>query len=439
MVIHKKMYVMLLISFLPASLFGSVGWNTAVTTSATIDALSGYCLQEDYAEMDLFANTDGLHLLAADDDGVKYRRYNSAGTVQSTSTLRSSGEFPNIIGDDDDLYILYVDDDTLFVEKSTNNGSSWSLNEYRALDGSNATGVDVALNSNGLHVVYGDDGDVHYRRLNSSTWYDYQQISNNGFSAGSPHIALSGSRIHVSWNEYASQYFCYSDTAKTRDKVSSTWQSEQAVVDTSIGEMIVSDGTDLHMLYYIDAPSIHRLKHLSRGVSFSIWSTETAIGSTDLTSSGTVEVASVSTDGTLHVIAAEGTSALDHFTYNGSSWTSGTEITGSTSRKWHAMTSNSNDKYVFWAKTGTSVDTIEYRQYDAVPTAPTGMSISGSTGQNPTISWNANPETDLSTYYVYRNVVWDRYTQTGWQYKASTSNTSWTDTNFLIGGLTSTA
>ncbi len=187
-------------------------------------------------------------------------------------------------------------------------------------------------------------------------------------------------------------------------------------------------------------PQLGHFQVPADSVSSTIWSSETAIGSTDLVGSATFEVADFTTDGTLHLIASEDEDELDHFTYDGSSWSAGSEITSGTTREWHAMTANSNDVYVFWAKSGgANVDTIEYRQYDAVPTKPTGVSVSGSSGQNPTVSWNANPETDMSTYYVYRNVVWDRYTQTGWQYQTSTSNTSWTDPNFQVGGLISVA
>ncbi|MCF7851453.1 MAG: hypothetical protein K9M49_03015 [Candidatus Marinimicrobia bacterium] len=376
------------------------------------------------------------------DDGIKYRRFNTSGTVQSTTTISSSGEFPNIIGDDDDLYLAYFDDDSLFVRKSSNNGSTWSIFGSRALSGNDCVGIDLALDDTDLHIVYADDGDVHYRLLTASGWSDYENVSDDGAVYGSPHVALSSGRVHVSWHTYAFQHYCYDGAEMTADKDGSTWETPQEVInEDASGEYIMTDDSKLHMFYFTHDAPFARLMHLKREFDSAYqWSTGTAIGTAEILTSATLEVAAVTNDDTIHVIGAEDTDELYHYTYDGSSWSSGYDISEGTDRIWYAMTSNSNDLYVFWAKSGgANVDTIEYRQYDAVPTAPTGMGISGGTGQNPTISWNANPETDLSTYYVYRNVVWDRYTQTGWQYQASTSNTSWTDTNFLIGGLTATA
>ncbi len=253
------------IMIIPGVVF-SASWNSAVTTTGTINPASGTCLQEDYAEMDVFANVDGLHLLVKDDDGIKYRRYNTSGSVQTTSTISSSGEFPNVTGDNDNLYIAYYDDDSLFVKKSTNNGSTWSSNAYYALLSADCIGIDIALDDNDLHVVYGFDGEVRYRKLNNGSWSNYYTVSSDG-SAGNPSIALSSNRIHVSWHTNASQYYCNNGDEKTRDKYSGTWQTIQNPADDGVVEFIVTDDNDLHMFYYVDAPLIHRLKHLSRGVS----------------------------------------------------------------------------------------------------------------------------------------------------------------------------
>lgn len=75
----------------------------------------------------------------------------------------------------------------------------------------------------------------------------------------------------------------------------------------------------------------------------------------------------------------------------------------------------------------------------APPSAPQNISLSGGSGDHPTISWSTNPEPYVKSYRIYRNVRWDRYTQTGWQYQGSTSQTNWTDQNFLIGSQIATA
>ncbi len=41
----------------------------------------------------------------------------------------------------------------------------------------------------------------------------------------------------------------------------------------------------------------------------------------------------------------------------------------------------------------------------APPSTPTGLSISGSVGQSPTLNWNSNPEPDIKTFKIYRKRV----------------------------------
>jgi len=65
------------------------------------------------------------------------------------------------------------------------------------------------------------------------------------------------------------------------------------------------------------------------------------------------------------------------------------------------------------------------------PTAPAGISISGSVGQHPTITWNTNSEADINSYKVYRK----RIGQDGdYIYRATVEapDTSYTDNGITI-------
>ncbi len=67
---------------------------------------------------------------------------------------------------------------------------------------------------------------------------------------------------------------------------------------------------------------------------------------------------------------------------------------------------------------------IRYRQDDAYPLAPTGLSITEDGNNHPQLNWNTSPELDRYRYYIYRL---DGYVGGGWQYLGQSSGTSYTD------------
>ena len=70
--------------------------------------------------------------------------------------------------------------------------------------------------------------------------------------------------------------------------------------------------------------------------------------------------------------------------------------------------------------------------FDPSPSTPTGLSISGSSGQSPTISWNSNPEPDINAYKVYRKRIG---TDNDYVLRATVNapGTSYTDNGITIG------
>lgn len=67
---------------------------------------------------------------------------------------------------------------------------------------------------------------------------------------------------------------------------------------------------------------------------------------------------------------------------------------------------------------------------NAPPATPQNLTLVAS-GTYPVLNWNANGESDLDEYVIYRNVVWDRFNQTGYQQIGTTTNIQFTDFNFV--------
>ena len=111
-------WLMVLILALPASMHAD-GWNTTVTTTSTIEYISSSCFSTKFVDMDLFVNADGLHLVVEDDDGISYKKFNASGVLQTSATISTAGVHPNIVGDEDDLYILYGSGSNLYIRTSS--------------------------------------------------------------------------------------------------------------------------------------------------------------------------------------------------------------------------------------------------------------------------------------------------------------------------------
>jgi len=240
----------------------SQGWNTYVPTTIS---------EPNLVKMDLFTNKDGNHLLIQNSNStnsIKYYLLNSSGTVLRSSTIETSGyaEFPNISGDNDNVYLIYKLGNYLKAKKSTDAGQNWnSVNIQPISVGSNAcNGLDIVYDYQGLHVVYAmrDNNpyfETYYYRLNSTNaWVDYKNVTDYNVNevGGVPSVTVSNNRVHVSYNTgEATPPYIGVGVSKSRDKNGTTWEAPQLV---SVGEeysgtsreKLQVRGTDLYCFFF---------------------------------------------------------------------------------------------------------------------------------------------------------------------------------------------
>lgn len=434
------MYRILILFLLISTLGLAQSWNNTVTTTINIPNLK---------TMDLFTNNDGNHLIVhnsyPNNYYIRYYLLNSSGSVTRVCTLEtsSSASFPNIDGDNEIIYAVYKFGNYLRVRKSTNAGQSWLTNIPDKSIGSNTcNGVDAIYDSRGLHIVYamqdnGNDYETYYYRIDEdNAWEDYQVVTNYGTDVGGfPTVSVSEDRVHVSFNAGTS----YSPEtnlgdAKTRDKYNSTWQSSQLIyADESFINVVHASQNKLFDFYYrLDdgLGQYHSDLYVRERTFTGNWS-----GSTFLQNQADLfnpVSATTTTNNNTHIVYP-GTGSVLYRSYNGSSWSS--ESTIGDDFKFPNITSVSNDLYTVWQYYSTGY--IKYRQYDAVPLAPTNLdwSNTGSPNFHPVISWGPVGEPDVREntqtgilierrFYNSNRGVWGT-----WSLVADTTGeaSSWTD------------
>lgn len=405
----KKFIVLLVI--MTASVF-SQGWNTVVQTTIPFSSAS---------KVDLTTNKDGIHILvtyaAYPTYYLRYYLVNSSGSVVRNYTFETQDvQFASIDGTDDRIYVVYKlwNGNQIKTRKSTNAGQSWT-NILDINIGSNTCNhIDITFgkDDNALHVVWatqdaGSDYKTYYRRLFNDAWSSTENVTDGSNVGGFPTVSKSQNRVHVSYNTGQSwDPETNLGDAKSRDKYVNTWQTPQLVfTPQSFRERIHAGSSSLLDFYY-------KLETGMGQYHADLYVKERSLGSTSWSSpqllqqfSGVREIVSAANtvDGKTHIVY-EISGGVGYRNYNGSSWSSEDTIgSGYISPRIYSV---SNDLFVVWGRDWPVQNQyVQYRQYDAAPLTPVGLSISVNVSDETVLNWSPNLEPDVKSggkYKIYR-------------------------------------
>ncbi len=170
------------------------------------------------------------------------------------------------------------------------------------------------------------------------------------------------------------------------------------------------------MLYFYSEPQPEYYLNTyvrQRALNSSGWSTPTLLHEVI----AGIPVAANTFDSKTHIVYGD-VGNIYYRNYNGSSWSSESSI-GTGLLGIPLISSVSNDLYATWESTNGYVN---YRQYDAVPLAPTGLATSVYTEPNgtthPKLTWNLANEPDViikaDAYDIWRRLIFNNGTGTSW-------------------------
>jgi hypothetical protein len=382
-------------------------WKTEVITT----------VNEPYLDkMSMVTNRDGNHILMheSQNGSIKYYLLSASGAVVRSSTIAASGDFPNIVANNDKVFAVYKSGNNIQVKYSTDAGSNWIPVNALSINSIICNGIDATSDQNGVHVVYSlRDSypyyETYYYRLNTnSNWVDYQCVTNYGSEVGGyPTVAVSTNRVHVGYNAGYNIPTTNLSTPKERDKSGDTWQTPQTIpcVPTSAIERVAVRGSKLLDFYYqyanIDNDPGNDLFVRERDLDGTTWSEGIRLkyyaDPEKLVSTATTN------DNKLHILYSGRTAPALYRNYDGSNWSSEFVIdTANLSVSASRISAISNDVFIVW-KNGSS-PYLRLNQYDATPLAPQNLSASVSSAGVATLNWTANSEPDLTTghYKVYK-------------------------------------
>jgi len=165
-------------------------------------------------------------------------------TWQAAHRLTSNSgasTYPAIAANGEKIYVVWVDNTSgnndIFFRKSTDGGATWNAAKQLTTSASDSHHPRIALNGSNIYATWCDDVtgnyEIYFRRSldSGASWQTSKNITNNAGSSGSPDIAVRGDSVFLAWDDTDPGnyeiYFCRSDNGGV------SWQASQRLMYNS--------------------------------------------------------------------------------------------------------------------------------------------------------------------------------------------------------------
>ena len=273
---------------------GSISFNGAVSM---VDEDYYFAWADDGDLVDTSSTTDSIKFRGFVDGSwsdiiLLDSNYGDSNTILSDPLIKASENFVVVTWNKNE----YPGDEELVATYSTDSGDSWSSPEaidpaYNHFIIYDYTGI-VSPDGD-FHVVWSgvkDSSDNYYNIFyqksedGGQTWGDEVLISDSDSENSlSPAISLSGSNVHIVWEQYYSSQSYYAVEYVKSSNNGDTFSSPSTISSTnSISETTVSSqGSNLVIGWLEDSDSGYLLKSKSSSNAGSSFGTETVVASSD--------------------------------------------------------------------------------------------------------------------------------------------------------------
>jgi BNR repeat protein len=186
---------------------------------------------------------------------ISFRRSTDNGaTWKPTVKVASNvgGTAPQVVSAGSNVYVLWEQNNgEIYVRRSTNNGATWQAIVNLSNNPGASTDGQIAVSGANVYVMWfqrsaADSSltDVFFRRSTDggATWKSAVNLSKSG-NALDPDLAVSGSNIHVVWNQN-NQIFARSSTDS-----GATWNSARNISSTAGDLRVAASGSNVYVTY----------------------------------------------------------------------------------------------------------------------------------------------------------------------------------------------
>lgn len=401
----RKLLVLLLICY---SAFAQNFWQNEIT----LNSIPSYC------KINSCVSSKGIHVVYTHNGGVKYALSSPNGSIiKQDKVIENEGAgctLPNVVSINNEVYAIYVKNNTINVAKSADLGDTWNIGySYYNLINTNCNALVTLLEDDHVHISWSENRttwgtDVHYvcfYYANPPSWNYYKRVTDVESAGGEmPAIALSQDRVHIS-------YKTNSLFAKTRDMFKSdySWQSSsQLITDVLPGTVlsyqnVFSINNQLHAVlkqdYIGGGNPTYRIKHYLRSTDNVTWR-QTA---TNLNTDASYPMISAKTQNNrIHIIYYDkNENSFIHRYLENDTWSS--KINNVVFDYTPTLNSDANDLYLTYNYDELTPSAVKMRRYDDAPLVPANFTLTSSTNWHPYLTWSLNTESDIQNYYLERS------------------------------------
>jgi len=176
-------------------------------------------------------------------------------------TNNSGSSFgPQIALSGANVFVVWCDDTTgnyeVFFKKSTDGGMTWQASKRLTYNSGNSLYPKIAVSNTNIYVVWHDNTpgncEIYFKKSTNggTSWQAAKRLTNNSGDSGWPCIAVSGSNVYMAWSDYTSGNFEIYFRKSTDG--GATWQTAKRLTNNSGGSSfsaIAVSGSNIHIVW----------------------------------------------------------------------------------------------------------------------------------------------------------------------------------------------
>jgi hypothetical protein len=284
--------------------------------------------------------------------------------------------YPDSAVSGNNVHVVWVDrtpgNSEIFYKRSSNNGTTWGKQKRLTRNKGWSWSPSIAVSGSNIHVVWQDDTsgneEIYYKRStnNGVTWSKQKRLTRNAGDSRNPAIAVSGSDVHVVW--YDPSPGNYEILYKQSKDNGATWGKQKRLTNEasySAEPAIAVSGNNLHVVWVDSAPKafeIFYMRSTDNGENWSEWERLTY-------NSGYSDFPAIAVSGSnIHVIWCDETPGnydiyFKRSSDNGASWRTTKRLSRNAGTSYIPdIASSSNNVYVVWEDSTPGKTQIFYKR-----------------------------------------------------------------------------